>query len=234
MSYIFATSITFNWKEGDQDDDMPKSFPTWRAANEQLRQWARHAPRTGGYDKTDFTITWSDGDSYTGRFDLQYQDALRHTKFGLLGDHIYEHVSFYAGIRRPAHITEAQYAILAGNVEAAEYREFLSAHLLRDAFSDTDYWWEFDTAYPAFDTVVYEPTAPDHASPFYTAPRKFAIGPAAYGSTQMVAKMLLHDELVPLRFFDSADPCQNYADAKTWIRANFPNATLYGEPYPCE
>jgi hypothetical protein len=36
-----------------------------------LAQWAQTAPEPGnGYDKVDFEVAWADGESYSGRYDM--------------------------------------------------------------------------------------------------------------------------------------------------------------------
>tara|TARA_B100001758_G_C18248820_1_gene524690 strand:+ start:433 stop:897 length:465 start_codon:yes stop_codon:yes gene_type:complete len=37
-----------------------------------LFKWGKTAPKNGGYDKTDFRVTWDNGFSYEGRFDMEY------------------------------------------------------------------------------------------------------------------------------------------------------------------
>jgi hypothetical protein len=44
----------------------------WAAADAQLRTWALTAPRDGCYDKVDFAVTFSEGGTYSGRFDLEF------------------------------------------------------------------------------------------------------------------------------------------------------------------
>jgi len=59
-----------------------------------------------GYDKVDFWITFEDGYVYQGRYDLKHYL----TEFPNLRKHVYDHVSFHAGIRKPHWQTDEQYA----------------------------------------------------------------------------------------------------------------------------
>lgn len=47
----------------------------WETANIILSKWARTAPDNGCYDKCDFTVTFADGETYTGRYDLTRDDV---------------------------------------------------------------------------------------------------------------------------------------------------------------
>lgn len=42
------------------------------AASALLRDWSTTAPKGGAYDKVDFWVTWTDGEVYRGRYDLQH------------------------------------------------------------------------------------------------------------------------------------------------------------------
>ncbi len=60
----------------------PKTFDSMGAVNSFLRsQHYRNAPDLGYY-KTDFTITWADGNIYQGRFDIgsDREDLTAHVK----------------------------------------------------------------------------------------------------------------------------------------------------------
>jgi hypothetical protein len=46
-------------------------FTDWALADGQLSRWAHTAPEPGnGYHKVDFKITWVDGETYEGRYDM--------------------------------------------------------------------------------------------------------------------------------------------------------------------
>lgn len=111
MNKAPVKSITFNWKEGIEED-LPLTVNSWQAANKQLKQWAAVAPDNGCYDKTDFTVVWDAVDqagedySYHGRFDLERRHAAQNH---LLEEDIYTSLAFAARIYRPAWMTDAQW-----------------------------------------------------------------------------------------------------------------------------
>jgi hypothetical protein len=112
------------------DSFEPFNFPTLEAAQAHLNKIAFTAPEpaTGTYDKTDFVIEWVDGETYSGRYDLQ--------KGGLddSGDNLREHVinflQFMAGEMKPDHMTDAQYKnyLRPDNMESA--KQFLAKYEL--------------------------------------------------------------------------------------------------------
>lgn len=82
-------TIEFTAKEGPSGEVLPPPLTNWETANAHLRHWALSAPEhgKGGYDKTFFKITWSDGDTYEGRIDLTSKGAT-------LQDHIQTHLKY--------------------------------------------------------------------------------------------------------------------------------------------
>lgn len=77
------------------------------AADAILRRWSKTAPEKGhGYHKVDFKITWQDGESYDGRYDLEHEDG---TKKNLIGEHVQQFLSFHAGYWCPPHLTREEY-----------------------------------------------------------------------------------------------------------------------------
>lgn len=106
---IKVQSITFSNKEGLIDgscQECPKTVNSFLEADNTLRRWADEAPKTGGYDKTNFVVTYSDGQTYSGRFDLRYSDR---EKLDLLGEHMLAFLGFYAGENCPNHMTPEAY-----------------------------------------------------------------------------------------------------------------------------
>lgn len=77
------------------------------AADQILSHWAATAPDSGGYDKCDFEVEYEDGETYEGRYDLVREDTGR---FDKLGEHIRRFQKFCAGLYRPDHLSEDQYA----------------------------------------------------------------------------------------------------------------------------
>jgi hypothetical protein len=78
---------------------------TWDDADAVLKRMAWTAPEHGGYHKTDFRITWEDGETYTGRYDLKRHDV----SLAYLARHVRRFCEFYSGRWRPEHVSEEQY-----------------------------------------------------------------------------------------------------------------------------
>lgn len=101
-------SITLERAEGPiAECGQSKVVSSFDHADAVLWGWAATAPkRGGGYDKCDFLVNFSNGDTYQGRFDLQYEDRFKRR---LLQDQISHHLAFMAGTGKPSHMTEEDY-----------------------------------------------------------------------------------------------------------------------------
>ncbi len=108
----------------------PVTVTTWAEANATLRAWARTAPGPGqGYDKCDFTVTWADGETYNGRYDLEGQE----TETADLAAHVLAHARFMAGQWRSWASPEQYAAILADHERlthgvTAEWAAFVAGY----------------------------------------------------------------------------------------------------------
>lgn len=69
----------------------PQRAGSWIEANTILRQNARTAPKGGAYDKHDFTVTFDDGETYQGRYDLHFEGP-----YDLAG-HVRDMIGYLAG-----------------------------------------------------------------------------------------------------------------------------------------
>lgn len=79
----------------------------WDRADAQLRAWSHTAPgKGGGYDKCDFTVTFADGETYKGRYDLHHMEV----ETPSLARHVRGELEFYTGDHCPAHMSAADYA----------------------------------------------------------------------------------------------------------------------------
>jgi len=77
----------------------------WRQVDRLLAAW-RAADELGfGCEKVDFTLTFADGQTYTGTYEL-LSDQVRYPAPPSLAAHVGEYLTFYAGRRRPAHLSE--------------------------------------------------------------------------------------------------------------------------------
>lgn len=100
---IPVTSIWIYRAEGRIDQTNREITTTsFKEASNFLREQAKTAPNYG-YDKTDFKVTWQNGDEYSGRFDMQNIDQFR---LNHLETQMKEELEFYAGIRRPSHFKD--------------------------------------------------------------------------------------------------------------------------------
>lgn len=110
---IKATQIKLARAEGRPHEcvtvtvDGRHGIDVFYAAEQILSRWAATAPDTGGYDKCDFEVEYEDGETYDGRYDLVREDT---TRFNKLGEHIRRFQEFCAGLYRPDHLSEEQYA----------------------------------------------------------------------------------------------------------------------------
>jgi hypothetical protein len=101
-----ALQITLTRAEGLVSEcGRPVTVASFAQAYELLRDWSETAPKTGGYDKCDFLITWPDGDTYAGRYDLQHHTVDRPS----LADHMIGLCDWYAGRAAPEHMTQDEY-----------------------------------------------------------------------------------------------------------------------------
>jgi hypothetical protein len=117
MSDSAVTSIWLRRAEGPTSECVEATLSTFAEADRQIRKWARSAPKGGGYDKVDFLVKWSNGDSYEGRFDMKRD----HTTGGdFLQDQIRQHLRFVTGDYCPPHMTQDQYESIRADIWTAE------------------------------------------------------------------------------------------------------------------
>lgn len=131
---IRAVKFELYRAEGPIDDsDNTATVNTWTEADNVLKHWALTAPEPGhGYDKCDFKITYADGETYEGRYDLKQHD----TQFPeLIAYHIRGFQEFYAGTRRPDWMSEEKYAKLMEDEYSQEAVNFLAKYEIGE--SDT-------------------------------------------------------------------------------------------------
>ena len=97
----------------------------WKRANALLIRWSKTAP-TVGYDKCDFTITYQDGETYSGRYDLKHYSR----EIPNLGRHIYDNVRYMAGLWKPSWMSEELYkSAMQQNGKSLEtYLKFYQTH----------------------------------------------------------------------------------------------------------
>ena len=81
----------------------------WLVAQLILGELGLTAPTSeeGGYDKTDFTVTWEDGETYKGRFDLQRGGV--NDDGDCLWEQVGQFLGFLAGTYRPGWMDDEQW-----------------------------------------------------------------------------------------------------------------------------
>lgn len=106
-----AVKITIDRAEGPSNLCGPKTFEgpnVWAQAQRCIDEICETAPKTGGYDKTDFKVIFADGEEYTGRIDLSHP-SYEKRDITNLADHIAQHCHFHLGLWRPSHMSVDQY-----------------------------------------------------------------------------------------------------------------------------
>jgi hypothetical protein len=126
MTKLQITKVKITRAEGRPSECISRTFEgegSLKLADAELRAWARTTPEGGGYDKCDFWVTWSDGETYEGRYDLVRDDTVKAS----LGGQMVSFLRFYAGTRCPEHLTEVEYRafLKRSDVDAAEYQVWL-------------------------------------------------------------------------------------------------------------
>ena len=102
---IKATKVVLDVVEGHSEDCIEHIIedgdPIEQADLLFFRILKPHAPDLG-YNKTDASIIWEDGESYSFRFDVA-KDT------GSFSEELFRTILFYAGKAKPSHMTEDQY-----------------------------------------------------------------------------------------------------------------------------
>ena len=104
-------------------------FDSLDAAQKFLLSRADTYPATGGYDKHDVTVVFSDGERIELRMDCK-APGCKNNDLDIM-EHLRDFVTFYAGLRCPAHLTRERYeAFLAENGadEKADFLKFVETH----------------------------------------------------------------------------------------------------------
>lgn len=105
---VGVVSITLERAEGPISEcgasvmvEASETLDAWGEANVKMAGMAISAPKGGGYDKMDFTITFADGGTYSGTYDLKSAERPN------LKRHVRDFVQCYAGLMEmPAHMLE--------------------------------------------------------------------------------------------------------------------------------
>lgn len=103
-----AVKIELNRAEGINAGEKTFTGPDcWTDAQRQIEEWRQTAPEQIGYDKTDFTVTFEDGATYSGRIDLKHPNHPKPEENNL-AEHLANEVLFRAG-HRPTWMDQGRY-----------------------------------------------------------------------------------------------------------------------------
>lgn len=119
MAKIPVKKIWLRRVEGRTQDLGQRTVTSFKAADEQLARWAQTAPEKSVH-KTDFQVQWTDGETYTGTYELQRADA---TRLNILGSHIQHYLAFHAGIFCPQTMSREDYENYLNNIGEGEGSE---------------------------------------------------------------------------------------------------------------
>lgn len=81
--------ISLDRSEGPARETGKRTTRSFAEAQKIINEWSRSAPRTGGYDKVDFTVRYLNGQSFSGRLDIKHpsvandNDLAEHMLFAL-------------------------------------------------------------------------------------------------------------------------------------------------------
>jgi hypothetical protein len=123
---IKVKEIIFEWSESAEIED-GLTVSTFAEADQIIRKIAYHAPDNGAYDKTAFKLVFEDGQTYSGRYDVQYKDRIN----GSLSKHVKDFVRFSAGLEKPSHMSQRDWENLIRDSKA-DWLEFYNNYLLED------------------------------------------------------------------------------------------------------
>jgi hypothetical protein len=125
---IAAVKIELHRMEGIEAKALVEAPNVWLKANQTLARWAETAPPGGAYDKTAFTITFADGEKYSGRYDLSDSNMMGAN----LGEHVRKYTSTVAGRYNPGNTTQAEYKawLKALGVNQQAYAKFIDTYQL--------------------------------------------------------------------------------------------------------
>jgi hypothetical protein len=103
----------------------------WERANNALSDWRVTAPSDGSYHKCDFKVTYEDGETYEGRYDLSKKTRTT------IEEHMTRHCEFYAGRWVPPHLRNYEPEALAALISAQKdaYNVFLDNYAIGHAWN---------------------------------------------------------------------------------------------------
>lgn len=121
---IAIDNITITGAEGRHSGEVV-TVNDWPAATVLLLRWSTTAPKSGGYDKHDFIITFQDGETYEGRYDLKHHTV----EWPNLKRHVVSFVKFMAGLHQPIYMSAKDYEAYVNRHDPQPYKDFLLNYL---------------------------------------------------------------------------------------------------------
>lgn len=117
-------SIVMNRAEGPVAECVEHVCASFAEAHAKIKLWARTAPDSGGYDKTDVKIVFDgiepgEDTSINFRFDMTRDHA---TSYLPLSTEALTYARFYSGNHRPSHMSEKAYETILGHMGGPEAR----------------------------------------------------------------------------------------------------------------
>ena len=106
-----ATSISLMLAEGPNHlcgKTVVITEDVWAGAEAQLREWSYSAPHSRdqlGGSKTDFTVTYEDGETYSGTFFLQQDDTDLPSHIRAHLQHVIDHREHYTHLDVDEYVT---------------------------------------------------------------------------------------------------------------------------------
>lgn len=106
---------------------VPTTAKSFEEVNAILFDWSDSVAARGGYDKCDFVVTFEDGKTYSGTYDLFHHSV---KEFYSLKTHILDNCRFSANLHRPAHFSENDWLVSQkmNAPNAQEYTTFLETY----------------------------------------------------------------------------------------------------------
>lgn len=129
-SKIKVEKIVFEWSESAEVEDGHTVY-SFAEANEVIRKIAKKAPDNGAYDKTKFIITFADGQTYEGRYDVTNQDMFN----GDLSKHVIDFAKYSAGIEKPSHMSQSSWESMISDTKDS-WIHFYNSYQLEDDTED--------------------------------------------------------------------------------------------------
>jgi hypothetical protein len=105
---IPVKSIRIEQVEGLKDALIIATVVTFKAAGGVLARICETAPKDGSHLKTDFVVTFADGNTYAGRYDARHPSTISHEGTDLAG-RIRSTLLFHAGLQCPKRMTDEKY-----------------------------------------------------------------------------------------------------------------------------